>query len=141
MIINALLSNVLLARILPATWRGEGEPTFLKEHLRTPLSLLMWMGFSWWAAAFVEELERAFLITRIDSLSGMVVALIITSLTFGARHWYQDKAGAAITTSVVGLLFGLVWLITGGNLVAAMVAHATLDSLALILLYLTCETK
>ncbi len=100
----------------------------------------MWMGFSWWAAAFVEELERAFLITRIDSLSGMAVALIVTSLVFGIRHWYQDRTGAAITTGIVGLLFGLVWLITGGNLVAAMVAHATLDSLALILLYFTCET-
>ena len=97
----------------------------------------MWMGFSWWAAAFVEELERAFLITRIDSLSGMVVALLITSLIFGVRHWYQGRAGAAITTSVVGLLFGFVWLATGRNLVAAIVAHATLDSFALILLYFT----
>lgn len=141
LIINALLSNVLLPRILPAAWRGDGEPTFLKEHLMTPLRLLMWIGFSWWAAAFVEELERAFLITRIDSLSGMVIALIVTSLIFGIRHWYQDKAGAAITTGIVGLLFGLVWLMTGRNLVAAMVAHATLDSLALILLYFTCETK
>jgi membrane protease YdiL (CAAX protease family) len=135
LVINALSSNVLLPRILPAAWRGEGEPTFLKEHLGTPLSLLVWIGFSWWAAAFGEELERAFLITRIDGLSGMAVALIVTSLIFGIRHWYQGRAGAAITTGIVGLLFGLVWLMTGGNLVAAMVAHATLDSLALILLY------
>jgi hypothetical protein len=37
LVINALLSNALFPRILPAAWRGEGEPTFLKEHLRTPL--------------------------------------------------------------------------------------------------------
>ena len=36
LIVNALLSNALLPRILPAAWRGEGEPTFLKEHLMTP---------------------------------------------------------------------------------------------------------
>jgi membrane protease YdiL (CAAX protease family) len=55
----------------------------------------------------------------------MAVALIVTSLIFGIRHWYQDRAGAAITTGIVGLLFGLVWLMT---------ERATL-------LYFTCETK
>ena len=136
LIVNALLSNVLLPRVLPSRWRGEGEPTFLKEHLKTPLRLLMLIGFSWWAAGFVEELERAFLITRIGSLFGTAVALIVTSVFFGARHWYQGKASAAISTSVSGFLFGTVWLMAGRNLITAIVAHATLDSLALILLYL-----
>ena len=136
LIVSTLLSNILLPRVLPSRWRGKGEPTFLKEHLKTPLRLVVLIGFSWWAAGFVEELERAFLITRIGGLFGTAVALIVTSVLFGARHWYQDKASAAISTGVLGFLLGTVWLMAGRNLIAAIVAHATLDSLAMLLLYL-----
>ena len=52
-------------------------------------------------------------------------ALAVTSAIFGLGHAYQG-AGGVLKTGLVGVLFGLVTLLSG-SLVPAMVLHAVID--------------
>lgn len=57
-------------------------------------------------------------------------AIVATALWFGANHAWQGGA-AVVGVSVLGLGLGALFVRSGRNLVAAMVAHGVLDVLAL----------
>jgi membrane protease YdiL (CAAX protease family) len=62
----------------------------------------------------------------------LTLALLISSVIFGLQHLYQG-AGGATATALVGLLFALVFLLTG-NLLASVVLHSALDLRMLLVL-------
>lgn len=97
---------------------------------------------SWTLAAFAEEMVfRGYLLNRVAELVGerqraaWVVALVVTSVLFGIVHMYQGASGM-ITAAISGLLFGALYLATGRNLWAAIIAHGVNDTLGFTLIYL-----
>ena len=95
-----------------------------------------WYAFVSFTAGICEEtLFRGFLLHYLHTFPfslNLTLALLVSSLIFGLQHLYQGAAGAA-STVVVGLLFGLVFLLTG-NLLIPVVVHSALDLRMLLVL-------
>ena len=103
--------------------------------------LLGSLALAWTLAALGEEfVYRGYLLTRIarvlgDTPRAWTGALIVTSILFGLGHGYQGASGM-IAAGLGGLVFGLLYLATGRNLWMAVVAHGTMDTVGILLLFL-----
>src|SRR6266850_8247893 len=103
--------------------------------------LLISLAVAWTLAAFGEEfVYRGYLLTRIARALGgapraWVGALTFTSILFGVGHAYQGWSGM-ITAGLGGFVFGLLYLATGRNLWVAVIAHGTMDTVGVLLLFL-----
>jgi membrane protease YdiL (CAAX protease family) len=74
-----------------------------------------------------EELQRAFILHRFDqSLGGLRLGLIISSLAFGVLHWPQGP-DAAIAIGLLGLFWGVLYM-RRRSAVMAMTNHAAFDA-------------
>jgi CAAX protease family protein len=72
-----------------------------------------------------EILFRGYLLWFLIPRTGVALALVLGSLSFGLLHAYQGARGI-LRTGLVGLTMALVYRLTG-SLAAPMVAHALLD--------------
>ncbi len=103
--------------------------------------LLILVGVSWILAAFGEELAfRGYLMNRFAGAFGgtraaWVASLVVVSVYFGIGHATQGVAGIA-QESLSGCWLGVVFLASGRNLTAPIVAHGVSNTLALVLIYL-----
>jgi hypothetical protein len=77
------------------------------------------------AGACEELLYRGFLTWVIASYAGIVVAIVIVSVSFGLAHAYQGRSGIVRTGAVAFIMSGIV--LAGGWLIPAMVIHALVD--------------
>jgi membrane protease YdiL (CAAX protease family) len=109
--------------------------------LSTPWGYAAMILLTWTTVAFGEELQfRGFVFSRLERLFGgasrgaTVAAWLGQGLLFGLLHVYQGVSGVA-TTGLVGLALGGVYLATRRNLIACIVIHGTIDTLALTALY------
>ena len=81
-------------------------------------------------AAIPEEvLYRGFLIDRLSQAFGALpgsafLAVFIQTLIFGAVH-FQWGPGGIVVTAVMGLVWGLGFLLCGRNLWVVIIAHST----------------
>lgn len=107
------------------------EENPLSKSIRSPGELALFIFAALIAGAIKEELQRAFILNRFrDYLGGAVVGLVFWSLAFGAGHYVQGYQGIA-TTTLLGLLFGIVYLKTR-SLIGPIVAHGTYNTIALL---------
>ena len=103
--------------------------------------LLLYFVLVWTIAAFGEELTyRGYLLNRTADLGGggavsWVAGLIFVTVLFGFGHSYQGLAGM-IDTGIHGLILGAVYLASGRNLWASILAHGTTDTIALGMVFL-----
>jgi len=130
-----VLINVALATAVGAVIprSSEGAVGAITTFFRDRLHLLAWIPIGVIGGGFVEELERAFVLTRFENwlgTAGLYIALGVSSLIFGLGHSYQGASGA-IAAGVSGLLFGLVYLRRRSALEAAA-CHAFADVLGVI---------
>lgn len=102
---------------------------------------LMWMVLVvWGSAAFGEELlSRGFLLDRFWTIAGrgragLGVAVVLQATTFGLLHAIQGPTGIVVT-AWIGLVFAGIWLASGRNLWAPILAHGISDSISLTLIY------
>lgn len=72
-----------------------------------------------------ELLYRGFLTWVVAAYTGLVAAVIIVSVCFGAAHAYQGAKGMVKTGIVALIMSGIVLL--SGWLIPAMVTHALVD--------------
>ncbi len=95
-----------------------------------------WFAFLCVTAGICEEiLFRGFLLHYLHVFPwtlNLTLALLIAALIFGLQHLYQGAGGAA-STVVIGLLFSLLFLLTG-NLLLPMILHAVMDLRMLVIL-------
>lgn len=99
--------------------------------------LLLAAGFIY-GGAIEEIIFRGFVIGWGSTLFGqrsVVPLLLLSSVVFGSAHLYQGLSGA-ISISVIGLGYALLYVGTGNRLLAPMLAHMTLDGIGITQLYL-----
>lgn len=102
--------------------------------------LLLWLVVAWTTAGFGEEIIwRGFVMSRVarvlgDGKAAWVFSLILASVLFGLLHIYQGTVGVVLT-GVSGLVFGILYLASGRNLWAPIIAHGTKDTLAFLMIY------
>ncbi len=91
-------------------------------------------------AGFYEEfMFRGFLMQSLAMFFGgcraaWVVGSIIQAILFGASHAYQNPLGMVIT-GTLGFLLGLLVILSGRNLWAAIIAHGLFDASRTVLFY------
>jgi CAAX protease family protein len=100
----------------------------------TPALAVVWLG------AFGEEwVYRGWLTNRLTGLFGRrgigwAAAIVLANVTFGLAHGYQNLTGV-IEAAVDGLLFAGLYLATGRNLIAPIIAHGVQDTADLLLIF------
>ncbi len=109
----------------------------------TPWRLLGWIAISWTTAAFGEEIIwRGFFMKQIARLfdenerSSWVIGLVITSVGFGLVHFHQGLGGM-LGIGIVGLVYGIAFLVSGRNLWVPIIAHGLTGSFSFTLLYIS----
>jgi membrane protease YdiL (CAAX protease family) len=127
----------------PLIFRLTGKLTDLSQFapLEGNLFLLcLLLLMVWTLAAFGEELTyRGYLMNRVADLAGgsklaWAVSLIIVSTIFGVAHLGQGFAGV-VTNISAGLVYGGLYLASGRNLWASIIAHGVYDTLGLLLIF------
>lgn len=121
-----------------ASIREKMEEAFLRLSFILPLTSeerIWWIFVSLTAGICEETLYRGFLIHYFFAVPfhvGLLLALITSSVIFGAAHLYQGLAGV-ISTAVLGLIFSAIFLTTG-TLLVPMILHALIDLRVLLIL-------
>jgi uncharacterized protein len=95
----------------------------------------------WWIPACLtagiceEVIVRGFMLHYLHVLPfhfTLTLALLLSSLLFGALHLYQGISGG-VQTGVIGLVMGILFILTG-HLLVPIVVHALLDLRVLLML-------
>jgi CAAX protease family protein len=135
---SELVVGPLAARIWPSPQHA--------PHLLTSAALdwrhaLLTLLVIWTFAAFGEELSyRGYLLTRAaDAFGGSrgayLFGMILVAVLFGFGHYYKGPAGI-LDSTYSGLVLGGVFLISGRNLWAAILAHGISDTFALFVVFM-----
>jgi membrane protease YdiL (CAAX protease family) len=102
----------------------------------------MWLGIVWVSAAFGEEMFfRGYLVTRLKealprSRLSTIIAVLIPALIFGYGHYHYQGIRGFVMTGLIGLAFGISFLLLKKRLWPIILVHGVVDSLGFIGLYL-----
>tara|TARA_R110000803_G_scaffold152983_2_gene217927 strand:- start:2747 stop:3226 length:480 start_codon:yes stop_codon:yes gene_type:complete len=103
---------------------------------------LMWLGIGIVSGGLAEEMFfRGYLITRLQTaFRGLhlapVLAVVIAGLVFGFGHYYYQGLSGWITTGMIGVVIGGLFLLYKRNLWPLIIAHAFVDSLGMTAMYM-----
>ena len=103
--------------------------------------LAIYLALNWVLAAFGEEMVwRGYALPRVAEFVGTgvrawIVALVIVNVVFGLAHLYQGPSGV-IQATVGGALLGILYIATGRNLLAPILAHGLGNSIDFTMMYL-----
>ena len=102
--------------------------------------VLLFLVATWTLAAFGEEMVyRGYLMNRVAGLfrnpkMAWTISLVVVSFLFGLAHIDQGITGQ-VENMIAGLLLGVIFLATGCNMWAAIIAHGVTDTVDFLLLY------
>lgn len=128
----------------PLIVRLTGKPIDLSQFAPVKgnvFLLVLFLVLVWTLAAFGEELVyRGYLMNRISELAGgssraWALSVVVVSILFGVVHLSQGISGVA-TVVAAGLVYGGLYLWSGRNLWAPIIAHGVYDSVAVLLAFL-----
>ena len=115
--------------------------TAFNDLVGNAMLLAVYLVLNWILAAFGEEtVWRGYALPRAAEFLGSgtqawVLALVLVNVAFGLAHLYQGPSGV-IQATVGGVLLGVLYLLTGRNLVAPIVAHGLGNSIDFTVMYL-----
>ncbi len=88
--------------------------------------------------SFLEELQdRGFSFNRLESLFSkiplsVVFAVLIQAAIFGFRHSGTHGITGAITAGIIGLVFGISYIVSGRNIWPVVIAHCLLNTMSMV---------
>jgi membrane protease YdiL (CAAX protease family) len=104
-------------------------------------NLIIQLVVVWITAAFLEEFFfRGYLMNRLIDLQSKetkiawAIALVAQAVIFGLVH-SQQGPGGMFKVGMIGLVFGISYLVTGRNLWPLILAHGLIDSLDMVTHY------
>lgn len=119
----------------------EGADTTGYAYMRGNLPmLLVALPAVWVVSSFGEEVVyRGFLINRVAELSGHPwrwgVAVAVSAVAFGLAHFAWGPAGM-VQTTFMGIALGMAYLRLGRRLWILVLAHAWMDTILFVQMYL-----
>ncbi len=102
--------------------------------------LVVGLALAWVLAAFGEELVyRGYLMNRVaafchQSSQAWIISLVVVTIGFGCLHFFQGVTGVA-ENILDGAILGVLYLATGRNLLAPIIAHGVQDTVDVLLIY------
>jgi len=103
------------------------------------------LAIVWVFAAFGEEIGyRGYILTRAADLGNRsklayAAAMVYVAIIFGFGHFYKGPAGI-LDSTYSGLVYGGVYLLSGRNLWASILAHGLSDSFAVVVFFMGWAT-
>jgi membrane protease YdiL (CAAX protease family) len=141
-VIYQFLGLYVIEPLLARLTSGElPDVTMFRPIVGDEARLAMWLVLVWTLAAFMEELVyRGWIMTRVAevgrlSAGSWVAAVVVSSAIFGAVHLYQGVSGV-IATGLTGAMLAGLYLGTGRNLWASILAHGFMDTVGFVMIYL-----
>ena len=137
--IGAALTNAIAMVVLGSMLGAEAEREFM--DVSTFPKYLMMMGIVWTTASFCEEMVfRGFLMHRAVEMFGSrrfawILAALFQAVLFGLVHAYQG-IGGILTTGLIGLTFGLLYLVARRNLWPTIIGHGLVNTFGITVLHL-----
>lgn len=137
----------LLMKFLVMPLLGAPSVNTAFQHLQgdsaaLPFAIFV-MGF---VAAFGEEVVmRGFLFERLTRLLGrgsvaMVTIVLVTSIVFGIAHYSLQGLAGAQNATIMGIVFGTLYVITG-RIWLSVVTHSAFNLSGLAIIYLGIGTQ
>jgi uncharacterized protein len=127
-------SEFVVSPLAAHSWHRPGQvSSLIKVPAHDWRFALRNLGIVWIFAAFGEELSyRGYLLTRAAELGNRsklacVAAMVYVAVLFGFGHFYKGPAGVMDST-YSGLGLGGVYLLSGRNLWASILAHGLSDT-------------
>jgi membrane protease YdiL (CAAX protease family) len=129
---------------MPALHRVLGywpDLTGFKDLVGNATLLAVYLALNWVLAAFGEEMVwRGYALPRAAEFLGTgtrawIFALMVVNVAFGLAHLYQGPSGVT-QAAVGGVLLGILYIITGRNLLAPILAHGIGNSIDFTVMYL-----
>ena len=102
---------------------------------------LYWLIVAWIIGGFTEELLfRGFLINRIEKLFYRVpfaigIAVLFQALIFGQQHFYYQGLVGFVSTGVIGLASGLIYVYCKRRLWPLILSHGLANTLGMTILF------
>jgi membrane protease YdiL (CAAX protease family) len=133
---SMMIFEIFVRDLLFNNMQSGAEPSSFSElegNLPYFFSIIIFV----WIESFFEELQdRGFSLNRFDSLFSKiplstVLAVLSQAAIFGFRHSY-DFSPRSITTGLIGLVFGTIYVLTGRNLWPLIIAHIILNTMSMI---------
>ena len=143
-IASFIIGSIIMANItgIPENANMSGY-TYLKDNFGM---LLLTLSGVYIVSSFGEEvIYRAFLINRISELGGKTkksttIAVILSSIIFGLIH-YDWGAMGIVQTGFMGLVLGICYIKLKNKLWALILAHAYMDTILMVQLYLASNSS
>jgi len=134
-----VLGSIVMANITGIPQQADMSGyDYLKDNIGMLLLTLAGVLF---VSSFGEEvIYRGFLINRIariggDSKKSRIIAVIISSIIFGLVH-YEWGAMGMVQTGFMGLALGLSYILLKKRLWILILAHAYMDTILMVQMYL-----
>lgn len=134
-------SELVVQPLAQQIWHQPEQVSSLLSSGMTIQKALLTLGIVWTFAAFGEELGyRGYLLTRAADLGSRsqvayVIAMVCVAVLFGFGHYYKGPAGV-LDSTYSGLVLGTIYLLSGRNLWAPILAHGLSDTFAVLAVYL-----
>jgi membrane protease YdiL (CAAX protease family) len=134
-------SELIVQHVAHLIWHKPEQVSSLFSSGMSARKALLTLGIVWTFAAFGEELGyRGYLLTRIADLGNRsqvayMIAMLCVAVLFGFGHYYKGPAGV-LDSTYSGLVLGTLYLLSGRNLWAPILAHGMSDTYAVFVVYL-----
>ncbi|MEO9484206.1 MAG: CPBP family intramembrane glutamic endopeptidase [Ekhidna sp.] len=133
-VLSIMLFQIFLADMFPSS--GESAASANMSKAQSTVIAIVSILTAVWIESFLEELQdRGFSLNRFQSLFSKVpfsavLAVLMQAAIFGFRHSY-DLSERSMTTGLIGLVFGIVYVVTGRNLWPLIFAHIMLNTMSM----------
>ena len=134
-------SELVIQPLAQYIWHQPEQVSSLLSSGMSAKKALLSLGIIWTFAAFGEELGyRGYLLTRAADLGNRsaatyVIAMVCVAVLFGFGHYYKGPAGV-LDSTYSGLVLGTLYLLSGRNLWAPILAHGLSDTCAVLAVYI-----
>ena len=134
-------SELVIQPLAQQIWHQPEQVSSLLSSGMSAQKALLSLAIVWTFAAFGEELGyRGYLLTRAADLgnrsaAAYLVAMMCVAVLFGFGHYYKGPAGV-LDSTYSGLVLGTVYLLSGRNLWAPILAHGLSDTFAVLAVYM-----
>ena len=138
--LRIVLGAVVIEPITAHFWPPAVAPSGMNEIAGNWKAALRWFLLIWTFAAFGEEIGyRGYLLNRAADAGGRSkaaywVAVAAVSVLFGYGHFFKGPAGI-IDSGMAGLILGMVYMLSGRNLWACILAHGLIDTVGVVALF------
>jgi membrane protease YdiL (CAAX protease family) len=140
-VLRILLAHFVIDPLTARFWPPSIAPSGADQITGHPMVALQWLLLVWTFAAFGEEIGyRGYLLTRAADVGGRSRAaywagVLVVSVLFGYGHYYKGPSGM-LDSGMAGLVLGAVYMLSGRNLWACILAHGFIDTFGVIAAFL-----